>query len=159
MTDPRLDRRSKIRANLSALYLPHYDMLCDLLPDEWQPYDGFRSFEDQNALFQQGRKVPGEIVTNAPGGASPHNYGCASDWTIWKENKTPLWIPADDPRWAIYIDAIQKVGLRPGSEFKDYHHNELRLRVSWKVIYSSYQEGGLQLAHRVITDNREPIYA
>jgi peptidoglycan L-alanyl-D-glutamate endopeptidase CwlK len=39
----------------------------------------FRSFEEQDALFEQGRSKPGKIVTNARGGESYHNYGLAID--------------------------------------------------------------------------------
>ena len=35
---------------------------------------GFRSIEEQNALYPQGRSKPGKIVTNAKGGYSYHNY-------------------------------------------------------------------------------------
>ena len=40
---------------------------------------GFRSFDEQNRLFAQGRTIPGDIVTNARAGQSPHNYHCAVD--------------------------------------------------------------------------------
>jgi hypothetical protein len=40
---------------------------------------GFRSIQDQNVIYAQGRTTPGDIVTNAPGGRSLHNYGLAVD--------------------------------------------------------------------------------
>ncbi len=40
---------------------------------------GFRSFEEQDNLFEQGRTVNGHIVTEAPAGKSIHNYGYAID--------------------------------------------------------------------------------
>ena len=40
---------------------------------------GFRTFDQQDALYQQGRTHPGNIVTNAPAGKSFHNYGLAVD--------------------------------------------------------------------------------
>ena len=40
---------------------------------------GFRSVADQNTLYAQGRTQPGNIVTNARGGRSLHNYGLAVD--------------------------------------------------------------------------------
>ena len=40
---------------------------------------GFRSFEEQNQLYAQGRTKPGSKVTNAKGGQSYHNYGLAVD--------------------------------------------------------------------------------
>jgi len=41
--------------------------------------DGFRSIEEQNKIFAQGRTTPGRVVTQARGGESNHNYGMAVD--------------------------------------------------------------------------------
>src|ERR1043165_556102 len=41
-----------------------------------------RTFEEQNALYAQGRTKPGQIVTNAKGGQSYHNYGLAIDFAL-----------------------------------------------------------------------------
>ena len=41
--------------------------------------EGFRSYERQNELYEQGRTTPGSIVTNAKGGESYHNFGVAFD--------------------------------------------------------------------------------
>lgn len=38
-----------------------------------------RTFAEQTALYNQGRKTPGKIVTNAVAGSSFHNYGLAID--------------------------------------------------------------------------------
>ena len=40
---------------------------------------GYRSIDEQNALYEQGRTKPGSIVTNAKGGQSFHNFGLAVD--------------------------------------------------------------------------------
>jgi len=40
---------------------------------------GFRSLEEQNLEYQQGRTINGHIVTEAPAGKSIHNYGFAID--------------------------------------------------------------------------------
>lgn len=39
----------------------------------------FRTFEEQDALYAQGRTKPGDVVTKAKGGQSIHNYGLAFD--------------------------------------------------------------------------------
>lgn len=44
-----------------------------------------RSFQKQNELFNQGRTTPGKRVTNARGGQSIHNWGCAFDIGIFKD--------------------------------------------------------------------------
>lgn len=41
---------------------------------------GYRSIQQQNALYEQGRSKAGEVVTNARGGESMHNYGLAVDF-------------------------------------------------------------------------------
>ena len=41
--------------------------------------DGYRSLEEQTKLYNQGRTTPGNIVTNAKAGQSPHNHGLAID--------------------------------------------------------------------------------
>lgn len=40
---------------------------------------GLRTYAEQNALYAQGRTTSGHIVTNARGGYSNHNFGCAVD--------------------------------------------------------------------------------
>lgn len=40
----------------------------------------YRDAESQNALYAQGRTVPGRIVTNAKAGQSWHNWRCAFDF-------------------------------------------------------------------------------
>lgn len=42
---------------------------------------GYRSMEEQERLYAQGRTAPGEIVTNAKPGRSWHNYALAFDVT------------------------------------------------------------------------------
>ena len=44
---------------------------------------GLRTYEEQNALYAQGRSKPGLIVTKAKGGYSIHNFGCAFDVGIF----------------------------------------------------------------------------
>ena len=47
---------------------------------------GFRSVEEQNHTYLQGRVVNGHIVTEAPGGRSIHNFGFAVDIVDrWRE--------------------------------------------------------------------------
>jgi len=41
--------------------------------------NAFRSWDEQDRLYAQGRTMPGDIVTNARGGDSYHNWGLAFD--------------------------------------------------------------------------------
>lgn len=54
----------------------------------------YRDNESQNALYAQGRTIPGQKVTNARGGESFHNYKVAFDFAPIINGK-PSW---DDPK-------------------------------------------------------------
>lgn len=150
------DRREKVRSTLHPLYLPVYDALCRLLPPEWSPYFGRRSFMEQDALYMQGRTMPGPIVTNAKGGESPHNYGCASDWTIFAGGRVPIWMKKDDPKWRTYKDACFQVKAKWGGGWDDCFHNELAILVSWKDVKLHYDGMGMAGAMDFIKRNRIP---
>jgi peptidoglycan L-alanyl-D-glutamate endopeptidase CwlK len=47
---------------------------------------GSRTFDEQNKLFEQGRTTPGDVVTNARGGQSNHNFGIAWDVGIFNSD-------------------------------------------------------------------------
>ena len=46
---------------------------------DFEVTQGLRTYAEQDALYAQGRTVPGEIVTNAAAGYSWHNFGNAVD--------------------------------------------------------------------------------
>lgn len=48
---------------------------------------GLRTFAEQDALYAQGRTVKGQIVTNAKGGQSNHNFGIAFDVGVFEGAK------------------------------------------------------------------------
>lgn len=48
---------------------------------------GLRSWQQQNALYAQGRTKPGRIVTKARAGSSWHNYGLAIDLGLFSGGK------------------------------------------------------------------------
>ena len=52
---------------------------------------GYRSSEEQDALFNQGRSSAGNIVTNARGGESYHNYGLAIDFALRTPEGDVVW--------------------------------------------------------------------
>lgn len=147
-----LERRVVFRQGLSSLYLPFYDKLCESLPPEWQPYSGIRTFDAQTRLWNQGRIEPGAIVTNAKAGESAHNYGCATDWTYFYKG-TLVWLKKEDPLWQEYLHAVTKVGLRPGAEFGDVDHNELRLNCDWPHVLLAYNAGNMRSAQDKIAES------
>jgi len=126
-------RRMRFRKNLSTLYIPYYDNLCHRLHDRWQPYCGYRSIEEQNTLYAAGRiDLNLRIVTNARGGESAHNYGCASDWAYINDDGYLYWPEYQDEIWMEYITACNEIGLR----VYDFErpHNELDISVSWTKV-------------------------
>jgi hypothetical protein len=150
-------RRTKFRRGLSTLYLPDYDALCGLLGPEWQPYVGMRDFIEQQACFNN-------KTSKAKPGESPHQYGCASDWTLWDAYGKPIWLPWKDERWLPYQQAIEKVGLRWGNDwnrngdpadesFHDAYHNELSIACSWKHVHLVYKARGMTAAQQHIEAN------
>jgi peptidoglycan L-alanyl-D-glutamate endopeptidase CwlK len=79
---------------------------------------GLRTFAEQDALFAQGRSKPGQVVTNAKGGQSNHNYGLAVDLCPFVNNK-PLWDAAPKIWFAIGTEATQR-GLEWGGNWKKF---------------------------------------
>lgn len=54
------------------------------------PLWGFRSFSEQDKIYEIGRSVFGNVVTNRKGGTSYHNYGMAVDLALWKSTNGGL---------------------------------------------------------------------
>ncbi len=73
------------RIDTTKLYPPFLASLTALLVDAFQLgvsfwcVSGYRSFEEQTVLYNQGRTTSGQIVTAADAGQSSHNYGLAAD--------------------------------------------------------------------------------
>ncbi len=102
---------------------------------------GFRSIEEQNETYAQGRTKPGNIVTRAPGGRSYHNYGLAVDVAITEGGKYMPNIPASEEigkigeaqgfvwggRWTIERDGIH-----------DPAHFQMTFGQSVDQLYSDY---------------------
>jgi D-alanyl-D-alanine carboxypeptidase./Putative peptidoglycan binding domain. len=86
--------------------------------------DGFRTFAEQDALFAQGRTTRGNIVTNARGGESNHNYGLAVDLYPVLDGRVFTDVPPGtvpvrrfkDTQQAI-IDEAESAGLSSGVHF------------------------------------------
>lgn len=89
--------------------------------------DGFRSFQEQDALYAQGRTAPGQRVTGARGGQSWHNYGVAADLAMqdgngahWRQNGEYAQL------WQRYGEIAQNRGLTWGGDWtnQDLPHIE-----------------------------------
>lgn len=85
---------------------------------------GFRSFEEQNKLYAQGRTTSGKIVTNARAGQSNHNYGKAVDFAFVVNGE----ISWDERLYKKIGEWSRIVGLNWGGnwkKFKDLPHVEI----------------------------------
>lgn len=91
---------------------------------------GNRTFEEQDALYAQGRTAPGEIVTRARGGQSNHNFGIAGDFGVFMgktylDNSNPAKAAQVHKACSIHAAAC---GLEWGGSwtgFKDLPHYEV----------------------------------
>lgn len=76
---------------------------------------GYRSQEEQDQLYAQGRTKPGEIVTNARGGYSWHNFGLAADYAFVKDGHL-TW----DGPWNLFGRIARTCGLEWGGDFRKF---------------------------------------
>jgi peptidoglycan L-alanyl-D-glutamate endopeptidase CwlK len=79
---------------------------------------GMRTFAEQDELYAKGRTKPGEVVTQARGGESNHNYGLAVDLCPFTNDK-PDW-NAPVSAWAAIGAAAEKHGLEWGGQWKKF---------------------------------------
>ena len=136
-------------------------MIAILQNQGLQPFvvSTFRSFSEQNALFQQGRNGDNRgTVTNAQGGESWHNYGLAVDIVFYRPGTNqPSWdAPAAD--W----DALGRAGLAAGftrwlGQSQDRPHFEYH--PTWTrspgVLASTFRQEGLQAVWEKAVDGKE----
>lgn len=97
----------------------------------------YRSWDEQERLYNQGRTTPGQIVTNARPGQSLHNYGLAFDVLGEGENyNTTNW------------EAIAQIGKANGFEWGgdwagliDKPHFQKTFGYSISQLKSMYESG------------------
>lgn len=77
-------------------------------------FQGYRSIEEQNKLYEQGRTRPGGKVTNAKGGESLHNYGVAVD-VVFLKNGKPSW--AEEHPWKLLGETGKSLGFDWGGDW------------------------------------------
>ncbi|WP_069686482.1 M15 family metallopeptidase [Oceanobacillus sp. E9] len=89
--------------------------------------EGFRSYARQNQLYAQGRTASGNVVTNAKGGQSYHNFGLAVDYfLVSKDGNTALWKVNNE--WKRVAAIAKSLGFEWGGDwksFKDYPHLQM----------------------------------
>ena len=100
--------------------------------------EGFRSFLRSELLYNQGRTIPGKIVTQAKPGQSFHNYGMAVDYCF--HGPDPY---SDHHPWALLGKVALASGCRWGGTFShpDRPHVEADYLVPLSEIHSLYADG------------------
>ncbi len=84
-----------------------------------------RTYAEQDALYAQGRTAPGDVVTNARGGYSNHNFGIAFDVGVFEGNR----YLGDSPKYKAVGALGMDLGLEWGGNWKtivDQPHYQLR---------------------------------
>lgn len=112
-----IDEQSE--AILGKLYPPFVEKLRQLvgiLGESWRVIEGFRSFAEQDAYFEQGRSRPGAVITRDRAGYSGHCYGVVAhvvptvDGRVaWDDNAAFLRLAVE----------AQKLGLAWGGTWGD----------------------------------------
>ena len=108
---------------------------------------GQRSWEEQDALYAQGRKKPGKKVTNARGGYSNHNFKIAGDCGVFRAGS---YLDEKAPATAAKIhkacsEHAAACGLEWGgswSGFKDLPHYEVATGLSMAAKRKLFSEKG-----------------
>lgn len=107
---------------------------------------GLRTWEEQDALFAQGRTKPGKIVTKAKGGSSYHNFGLSVDFAPISSVGKIEW-NIEHPDWNKVIKLAIKLGLESGSmwkTFKDVPHLQMTGGLTVASLRTLYKKGGLK---------------
>ena len=108
--------------------------------------DDYRSYEEQDKLYDKGRRTPGKVVTHAEGGESYHNFGLAVDFALQLENGNVIWdVEYDGNRngqsdWFEVAEIAKELGFQWGGDwrdFKDYPH----LQMDFGLTIDDLQEG------------------
>jgi peptidoglycan L-alanyl-D-glutamate endopeptidase CwlK len=88
---------------------------------------GLRTYDEQNALYAQGRTSSGKIVTNARGGYSNHNFGVAFDVGVFSADGSKY--IDESPSYKIVGQLGKSLGFEWGgdwSSIQDQPHFQLR---------------------------------
>ncbi|WPU94276.1 M15 family metallopeptidase [Mucilaginibacter sabulilitoris] len=111
-----------------------------------------RTFEESDELFKLGRtkvnpdgrspsKPFGNIVTNAPGGSSYHNYGLAFDFKMITNGHDDWDV---GPLWRRVAATMKEHGWTWGGDFKklaDAPHFEKTFGFNWKALLVKHNAG------------------
>lgn len=122
-------RLAQVHPKLQAL-VKQMDVQLESRGIVFRIVQGLRTWAQQQALYDQGRKTSGQVVTDAPPGYSYHEYGTAVDLIPGLRGKdmwAPNWEPTS-PDFQLMIKTGIDLGLVSGFTWvhiKDYPHFQL----------------------------------
>lgn len=105
--------------------------------------DGHRTKEEQDALYERGRSIEGQVVTNVEGGSSYHNYGLAIDFALKLDDGDVVWdMERDDNEngksdWMEVVTIAKDLGFDWGGDwrnFKDYPHLQMDFGLTMRQL-------------------------
>lgn len=103
----------------------------------------YRTFDESDKLYAQGRTTPGEIVSNAKGGQSWHNYGLALDFHL-QINGKDVW-DENNASWKVVVNIFKQHGFTWGGDFagnfKDYPHLEYKHGYTLAQVQELHSKG------------------
>lgn len=120
---------------------------------------GLRTMAEQQALYNQGRTTPGNIVTNAKPGASFHNWGLAIDFALIIDGKTVSWDIGKDfdgdhlADWMEVVNIFKAAGWEWGGNWtslRDYPHLQKTFGYKWQTLLGLYNQGKMKDGYVVI---------
>jgi peptidoglycan L-alanyl-D-glutamate endopeptidase CwlK len=110
---------------------------------------GYRTFAEQQAIYNQGRTTPGPIVTRSKPGQSFHNFGLAIDFALMYDldgngtrEKLSWDVLADkdhdgEADWMEVVDTFEAHGFTWGGHFskiQDDPHFEMHFGQTWQSL-------------------------
>ena len=114
----------------------------------------FRTKEEQDELYAQGRTEPGKIVTQAKGGESYHNYGLAVDFALYtRDGKECSWSEiADYDRdgvadWTEVLQEARRLGFELGADWKGFRDSP-HLQIAFGLSINDLKRGKLPLPNK-----------
>lgn len=110
-----------------------------------------RTMAEQQAIYNQGRTTPGNIVTNAKPGASYHNWGLAIDFALIIDGKEVSWDIGKDwdgdhtSDWMEVVNIFKAKGWEWGGDWKslkDYPHLQKTFGHKWQELLTRPMKDG-----------------
>lgn len=132
---------SRDKKDLFPTLVQSYELACTAYkakyPNASQPFltCTYRTIDEQNKLYEQGRTAKGQKVTNAKGGESAHNFNPSPAFDIGfiTLNQTLDW---DNKNFKNFAEIVKSIttSIEWGGDFKsikDAPHFELK---NWKLL-------------------------